>query len=52
MIVQAYFWASNAYILKTNPVTPIFFTLASLSFENETTWSFKKISTMRILYKR
>ena len=25
MIVQAYFWASNAYILKTNLVTPDFF---------------------------
>ena len=25
MIVQAYFWASNAYISKTNPVTPNFF---------------------------
>ena len=25
MIVQAYFWASNAYILKTNLVTPNFF---------------------------
>ena len=31
---------------------PIFFTLVSLSFENETTWSFKKISTKRIFYKR
>ena len=41
MIVQAYFWASNAYILKTNLVTPIFFTLGSLSFENEATVSFK-----------
>ena len=40
MIVQTYFWASNAYILKTNLVTPNFFTLVSLSFENETTWSF------------
>ena len=27
---------------------PIFFTLVSLSFENETTWSFKKISVMDI----
>ena len=25
MIVQTYFWASNAYILKTNLVTPNFF---------------------------
>ena len=25
MIVQAYFWASNAYILKTNLVTLNFF---------------------------
>ena len=31
---------------------PIFFTLVFLSFENETTWSFKKISTKRIFYKR
>ena len=52
MIVQTYFWASNAYNLKTNLVTPILFTLVSLSFENETTWSFKKISTKRIFYKR
>ena len=51
MIVQTYFWASNTYNLKTNLVTPIFFTLDSLSFENETTWSFKKLSTKRIFYK-
>ena len=51
-LVQTYFWASNAYILKTNLVTPNFFTLVSLSFENKTTWSFKKIYTKRILYKR
>ena len=25
MIIQSYFWASNAYILKTNLVTPNFF---------------------------
>ena len=43
MIVQTYFWAWWP---------PIFFTLVSLSFENETTWSFKKISTKRIFYKR
>ena len=52
MIVQTYFWASKAHTLKTNLVTPNFFTLVSLSFENETTWSFKKISTKRIFYKR
>ena len=42
MIVQTYFWASKAHTLKTNLVTPISFTLVSLSFENETTWSYKK----------
>ena len=53
MIGQTYFWGSDAYNLKTNLVTPsFFFTTISLSFENETIWSFQKISTKRIFFKR
>ena len=40
MIVQTYFWASNAYILKTNLVTPNFF---HISFFVIWKWSYKII---------
>ena len=50
MIVQTYFELRTLISWKLTWWPPIFFTLVSLSFENETTGSFKRISTKRIFY--